>query len=338
MQKNTSNNLFQNNVSYPSVCPIPEGQERPFWSVMIPTYNPVNYSWLEQTIESVLKQAQEYETMQVELVDDCSTNFDPEDFIKKSGSNRITCFRQKKQVNIAGNWNTCIKRARGYWVHILHQDDIVLPGFYKRLHEGIKSNKNIGAAFCQHFLIDSNGKRMKLLSRVKMEAPGILKDWLEYVFVGLSFQCPSIVVKRSVYEELGGFAPEFKYALDWDMWKRIASRYPIWHDPKPLACFRRNSKSTASGFIKSGENITELIKSIEISKHYLPESVADEITRKTKIYYTRHAARNAADLLFDHRELGAAIVQILKGSKLSSFMQILRALAWIFVHERFNWR
>ncbi len=307
MQNTKIDNNVLSELNCPAISPVPEGVERPFWSVMIPTYNPVNRYWLEQTIDSVLAQDPGPENMQIVLIDDCSTDFNPEDIVKKVGEHRLTFYRQKQHVGIVGNWNTCIERARGYWVHILHQDDLVLPGFYSRLREGIEKDPSVGAAFCQHFLIDGEGNRKTLLSRVEMETPGILVDWPEYVFVGLSFQCPSIVVKRSAYEELGGFNLDFQYAMDWDMWKRIASRFPIWYDPIPLACFRRNYKSTASEFIRSGRNIPELRSSIEISQSYLPKDIAVEITRKAREYYTMHVARNVLDLLFIERDFGVTI-------------------------------
>lgn len=37
-----------------SIVPVPDGVERPFWSVMIPTYNCANY--LRETLASVLAQ------------------------------------------------------------------------------------------------------------------------------------------------------------------------------------------------------------------------------------------------------------------------------------------
>ena len=44
---------------------------------------------------------------------------------------RVAVHQKSLRTNgLAGIWNRCIERARGEWVHILHQDDIVLPGFY----------------------------------------------------------------------------------------------------------------------------------------------------------------------------------------------------------------
>ena len=119
--------------------------------------------------------------------------FDPEIFVSTRGS-RASFYRQPRHMGMAGNWNTCVERARGRWIHLLHQDDLVFPGFYQRLRKGIDTDASIGAAFCHHSWIDAGGRREPARSRIPQSAPGILSDWLEYVFVGLSFTTPSIVV------------------------------------------------------------------------------------------------------------------------------------------------
>lgn len=309
----------------PRIGAVPEGVQRPFWSVMIPTYNPVP-GYLEQTLNSVLQQHPGPQEMQIELIDDGSTDFDPEVFLWRMGAPAVSFYRQPRHVGIGGNWNTCLDRARGQWVHLFHQDDLVLPGFYRRLREGVKTDPRIGAAFCQHFMVDGKGSRRFLMSRLKQETPGIVADWLEYVFVGLSFQTPSIVVKRSVYEEVGGFDVTFEYALDWDMWKRIAPRYPLWFEPEPLACYRRHERATTRGLMRSGRNIAEIRRSIEVSQSYLPPAIAAEVLERARKFYTKHAVCVARQLLFTEHDVRATIGQLWEARKMSSSTMVVKAI------------
>jgi hypothetical protein len=313
-----------NTVKSPSIAPVRDTEERPFWSVMIPTYNP-DLNYLEQALGSVLEQAPGSREMQIELIDDNSTDFDPQAFLRNVGGSRVSFYRQPRHRGIGGNWNTCLEHSRGHWVHLLHQDDLVLPGFYHRLRQGIETDASIGAAFCHNFLFDSEGRRDFPPSRIKHKTPGILADWVEYVFVGLSFTTPSIAVKRSVYEQLGGFDVAFDYALDWDMWKRIASQYPLWCEPEPLAGTRRHEQSTTRKLMQSGANIAEIRRSIETSKSYLPAAMAADMDRRARDYYTRYAVLKAAQLLVIEGDVGATLAQLWEARKIRSSIAVMKA-------------
>ena len=51
------------------------------------------------------------------------------------------------------NWNRCIAHARGHWLHLLHQDDVVLPGFYERMGPASRERPDVGGGIlsaCLH--------------------------------------------------------------------------------------------------------------------------------------------------------------------------------------------
>ena len=70
-----------------TIPPILDGTARPLWSVMIPTYNCVNY--LRETLASVLAQDPGPEIMQIEVVDDHSTKDDPAAVVEELGCGRV---------------------------------------------------------------------------------------------------------------------------------------------------------------------------------------------------------------------------------------------------------
>jgi glycosyltransferase involved in cell wall biosynthesis len=267
---------------YPHIDPVPADVHRPLWSVMIPTYNCAHY--LERTLKSVLAQDAGPEDMQIEVVDDCSTKDNPEAIIKEICGARVSFFRQPKDLGSSANLTSCIQRSKGYWVHILHGDDMVLPGFYRRLREAFEREPTIGAAFCRHIYMEEDDN-WRSLSPLERKTLGVLPHCLERIAVAQLIQPPAIVVKRQVYEELGGFHPELSTGDDWDMWKRIAIHYPIWYEPQPLACYRVHPSSLSSSLMKSGAYIADIRRAIEISRSYLPSAVADELSRKAREYF-----------------------------------------------------
>ena len=100
---------------------------RPLWSVMIPTHDCAAY--LRHTLASVLAQDPGPELMQIEVVDDASSDA-PEAVVEELGRGRVGFFRQPRNVGHVANFNTCLERSRGRLVHLLHGDDCVRDGFY----------------------------------------------------------------------------------------------------------------------------------------------------------------------------------------------------------------
>ena len=315
MLTNTSRNTEVLCFKYPSIEPVPEGVHRPLWSVMIPTFNRTKY--LEQTLRSVLEQAPGPEEMQIEVIDNCSTYDDPEALVSQLGQNRISFYRQPNNVGMVANLTTCIKRARGHLIHILHDDDAVLPGFYSCLQSAFEKEPSIGAAFCRCAFVDDENRQLRL-SILERSTPGIVSNLLESIAVKQVIQCPTIVVRRSVYENLGGFHTEIgNQGLDWEMCKRIAAHYLVWFEPQMLAYYRLHSSSDTSDAIRSGKNIVDTRKSIEASRAYLPNSIAEQLLSKAKEYCALHA-------------IGLARQALIKGDRETTIVQIREALKCSF--------
>lgn len=299
----------------PSIAAVASPENRPLWSVMIPVYRP-NQSFLEETVESVLRQDPGDIRMQIEIVDDHSPD-DVAERVAAGTQGRVGLFRRPSNTGMAGNWNMCLERARGFWVHVLHQDDLVLPGFYQKLSEAIEAHPTLGAAYVQHYLIDGAGDRKRLMSQNPAGIAGIVDEWLEYVFVQLSFQTPSVVVRRAVYEDLGGFRKDLRYALDWDMWKRIAASYPIWFEPEPLACYRRHAAGASMDFFASGGNMQEVRQSIELSRTYLSPDVGRATATAAHRHYSDQAIDAALHALFEWRNWRVARAQLREARRFS---------------------
>ena len=278
--------------------------ERPSLSIMIPTWRP-DPGHLESAIEGVVTQLNPGPNVQIEIVDDCSPGFDPYAFAVRFDPYPISVHRHDRRLGLAGNWNACLARSRNDWVHLLHQDDLVLDGFYETLLRGIDSNPEVAAAFSASFFVDATGDRWAP-NLISMEESGILDDWVQHVFVSLSIQCSAIMVRRDVYETLGGFDSDFSYAVDWDMWKRIAARYPIWYEPAPLACYRMHPDSETSRQRRSGDHIAQVFRSIDRSKALLPPGVASRAVRRARAHYTVFAVEQAFEEINAAREWGLA--------------------------------
>src|SRR5215218_3673985 len=131
----------------PVIAPVTAGH-RPQWSVMIPVYNCAVF--LPQTLESVLQQDPGTDRMQIEVVDDASTDADVEAIVAQVGNGRISYFRQPQNVGSLKNFETCLNRAQGLYIHLLHGDDKVRHGYYKKIGQLFDQFPESGAAYCRY--------------------------------------------------------------------------------------------------------------------------------------------------------------------------------------------
>jgi glycosyltransferase involved in cell wall biosynthesis len=302
------------------IPPVPSGEARPLWSVMIPTHNCAKY--LRKTLASVLAQDQGAELMHIEVVDDYSTYDNPAAVVAELGKNRVGFYQQPANVGVPANFDTCLQRSRGHLVHILHGDDFVLEGFYKKMQQGFAKQPGLGAAFCRQIFIDEEGVQ-KGLSDLEQAESGILFNWLERLASEQRIMTPSIVVKREIYEKLGGFDHRLRCSEDWEMWVRIAANYPIWYEVEPIAAYRMHTNSNTGRHIRTGEDMKFTREAISIFKSYLPPSIAEKVTKQARETYAFSALSMAYDLL-NKRDLTAGVVQIREALRFSTSPKVIR--------------
>jgi len=128
---------------FPVISPVVAHTARSQISVIIPTYNRIDY--LSNCLNSVLSQALPKEQMQIIVVDDCSSldkQMDIQSIVEKVGNGRIEFHRNSQNLGNAATFNVGINLARGEWIHILHDDDWVLPQFYYTMQKIIESHAN----------------------------------------------------------------------------------------------------------------------------------------------------------------------------------------------------
>ncbi len=326
----TRERLLRADPMRPSIPARPAVEDRPFWSVMIPTYDCADY--LRETLASVLAQDPGPDVMQIEVVDDESTRDDPEAVVSEVGRGRVDFFRQPRNVGHVRNFNTCIERARGRVVHLLHGDDLVEDGFYAALGPPLSEHPDIGAAFCRVWVIDGGGDRVHLKPLAQPRS-GVLQESLRVVAVEQPIQTPSIVVRRSVYEAVGGFDRRFeRCGEDLEMWIRIAAHYPLWYEAQALALYRYQEVSLSGQASRTGQNIRETRLAIEISKDLFPSGDAVALEAAARQRIGLWALGNARDMIRRH-DHAAARMQVLEAVRCSRSAPVVLGAAGVLLRS-----
>jgi glycosyltransferase involved in cell wall biosynthesis len=277
---------------------------------MIPTYNCAAY--LPNTLASVLAQDPGPEEMQIEVIDDCSSD-NPQAIVEELAPGRVAFYRQHQNVGHVSNFNTCIERSSGHLVHLLHGDDTVRDGFYCTIAQPFHDHPGIGAAFCRHVYVDENGREGPV-ARLHEPESGIFTDAAYRIAADVGIQPPAVVIRRSVYEQLGGFDGRLRVAgEDMEMWVRVAASYPVWYAIEPLALYHRRAGSLISGSMRSGVAIRDYRATIDLLVEHL------DVDRRASAY--RAARRRCADwALLQARELTDI------GDRTAAFVQLREAV------------
>jgi len=249
----------------PAIEAVPDDPSRPFWSVMIPTYNCARF--LPEALRSVLEQDCCPSAMQIEVIDDASTD-DPEDVVDKLGGGRVTFFRQPVNRGAVANFNACLARSRGHLVHILHGDDLVAPGFYRAMAQLAERWPDTALLACRTLVIGETGLLLSVTPRIlPCEQPG--HDAGPLLFTN-PFTFNAVVVRRRFYEAFGGFDLRLPHTADWEMWVRAFVEGGGVMTPEPLAYYRVFEGNDTSRLRRTGENLRDFLRYGEIVRQRVP--------------------------------------------------------------------
>lgn len=101
----------------------------PFVSILIPTYR--RPQLLRDAIASALNQDTSipFEVVIVDNEQDPKISAQVDQAVRSFGRPNLMLYRNTTNIGMYGNWNRCIELARGEWVSILSDDDLLTPQF-----------------------------------------------------------------------------------------------------------------------------------------------------------------------------------------------------------------
>ena len=277
----------------PTVRAVPAGIARPRWSVMIPTHDSAEY--LRGTLASVLAQDPGPEAMQIEVVDDASTTDDPAAVATAIGHSRVGFYRNPANLGATRTFNVCIERARGEWVHILHGDDQVMPGFYTECEAITAAAPDVVMIIGQVVTMDEAGHWLDVIGPPDWAGRAV-PEFLRRQAVEQTAQFAGVVVRRSAYERAGGFCTAFDHVADRDMWFRVAHLGPVWCTTRPYGLYRIHAAADTGRHMVRGTNVLETWLSTQINLARLDNGHAPPDAAAFRRWLAHRAYRNARKL------------------------------------------
>jgi glycosyltransferase involved in cell wall biosynthesis len=220
----------------------------PIVSVCIPTYN--RAPLLAQAIRSVLGQTlQDFELV---ISDNASTD-DTEALVRSFDDPRIRYVRNQTNLGNRANFNRCLQLARGAYLTIFQDDDIMMPDNIAAKAEVLSKHSRVGLVHSKYHVIDGNGDITRYNTNWghgpdRMEdaiEPG--QDVLRAMLLTFNFVNGSTAMfRRACYERVGGYLDQLTHTFDFEFWMRIALYYDVAFLAKPLIKWRFHQGSLTS--------------------------------------------------------------------------------------------
>lgn len=264
---------------------------RPRWSALIPVHNCADY--LAEALPEVIAQLGDRSDAEIIVVDDASTD-DPGRVVEQLGQGRVHYRPNPEHLGAVGTFNRCLALATGELVHLLHGDDLVLPGFYAAMESAL-DDPAVVAAVCRVRDVDSDGAPTYVTKSYRA-GTGVWTDALEKIAVSNRVRAPGIVVRRTAYEQVGGYRNDLPHAADWEMWTRLAAHGPIVFVDQVLACYRRHGSSDTSARLRTGANVRERITAIGVLVGHVAPDRRTAVMRRALAYSTVFATRTAVSM------------------------------------------
>jgi glycosyltransferase involved in cell wall biosynthesis len=225
---------------------------KPLVSVIIPTYN---RGWIvQEAIESVL--AQDFADYELIVVDDGSDDNTP---AVLAGYGRAITVLHQSNSGVSTARNAGVAAASGQLIAFLDSDDLWLPRKLSTQVKFFEDHPDVVINQTQELWI-RNGVRVNPKQRHHKFSGMIFEPSLALCLVSPS----AVMLKKRLFEEVGGFDEQLPACEDYDLWLRISCRCPVHLIDTPLIIKRgghADQLSKAAGLDKY--RIRSLVKIIE---------------------------------------------------------------------------
>lgn len=228
------------------------GLSNPVVSICIPTFNGSNT--IEATLKSCLEQT--YNSIEIIISDDNSSDETLSE-ISKFNDSRIVVLPPHVSSGAANNWNRTISAARGRFIKMMGQDDLLSPNCIQTEIDTILGAPGVSPSFCfstRSIIDDSNVKIIESRGWIPMNGKCSIDDAVKQIVRsgGNPIGEPVVGLIDSIaLSQTGGYRGS--YLIDLNMWLDLLKIGPAIHTQNTLMSFRIG-KSSWSFRLRDSQN------------------------------------------------------------------------------------
>lgn len=200
-------------------------------SIVVPVYN-TDPDMLEELIGSLTVQT--YADIDVVLYN-AGTREETRRVLDKVQDPRFRVIRGTENLGISGNTNAAVREARGGYIALCDHDDVMAPDAIWRAAEAIAKEHPDVIYTDEDRVMENNQHHMD---------PHYKPDWNPETLTGDNYICHLAVIRKALYDEVGGLRSGFDGSQDHDLFLRLSEKTDKFcHIPKVLYTWREVQSS-----------------------------------------------------------------------------------------------
>jgi len=201
----------------------------PLVSIVTPSYNQARY--LEDTIRSVLDQ--DYSNLEYIIVDGGSSDGSVE--IIRRHADRLAWWVSEKDRGQTEAINKGFAHANGEILAWLNSDDTYEPRAVREAVAFLQEHPEVGLVYGDANFIDENGR---IIGRFPAAQTSYKRLRGGYVHIPQQ----SAFWRADLWRKVGPLDASFYFAMDYDLWVRLAALAPLQYTPRAWANFRLHTQ------------------------------------------------------------------------------------------------
>jgi glycosyltransferase involved in cell wall biosynthesis len=273
---------------------------KPQVSILLPVFNGAAY--LRECLESIVRQNNP--NFELLIGDDHSTD-KSSTIIQAFSDLPVRYFYREQNLGLFENLNQLVRDAEAPLIRLLGQDDVLEPNCITETIAFFDSHPELAASFDPAINIDDKSRE---ISRLPIDQfPQVINSELSmqlfYYFGNIFGNITNVCFKKSLVYDVGFFSSKHGNTGDFEMWVRVAEKYPVGMIPKHLTRVRDHS-----------QQLSRITKPHEI---YVRLNIYNHLSTKHPSQlqpYTRYFMRGRIRVMYLHLSIRALIAGSLRKS------------------------
>ncbi len=241
--------------------------KKPLVSVVMSVFNDDKY--VRRAIESILNQS--LKNIEFIIINDASKDNSLEtirSYVRKD--KRIKLINNTHELRLAPSLNLGVSHAKADLIARMDPDDISLPERLEIQYNYLINYPNIAVVGTNLSIIDETKKEIWV-----RDYPTRSQDLKKVMLRYAPFAHPSVMFRKKVFEEFGGYDPKMKLCEDTDFWIKIGTKYDFGNIPKRLVQYTLSEKSGTHRNIRQTELLGFRIRINAVMKYGYKPSLYD---------------------------------------------------------------